>query len=115
MDKQERLRNKLRIQADKVMRKFKYPRIREISNQEVELALYQYSSCEQSLNEYGEREMEWIHDRMAKLTVEEMAVITKRYWEAKSYAIIGNELGHFHDPKWAHRRIAEVLTKLRAS
>ena len=110
----DRLKEKLLKQYALVASKFKPSRSKEISNQEVMIALYQYSTSEPSTNEYGERDLEWLHDRLVLLTQDQMAVIKKRFWEAKSFAIIANELGHLQDPMWASRKMDEALKVLRA-
>jgi len=107
------VREKLLNQFLLVSEKFHAEFSREITNQEIQVALYQYSTSEPSHNEYGEKDLEWLHKRLVKLNKEDMSIITKRFWEAKSYAIIGNELGHPHDPKWAYRRLNEVYNKIR--
>ena len=108
------IRSKLLIQAKRVLRKLKPSKSqRELSNQEIEIALYQYSTSNGLPNEYGENMMEFLHDKLCKLTEEQMAIIKKRYWEAKSFAVIGNEMGHLHDHKWAYRKIEDILDILR--
>lgn len=114
-DKLDVVRDKLLHQAKLIMKKVKPKKDRELTNADVELALYQYSIADKNArNEYGENELEWLHQRLTSLTEEEMAVITKRYWEAKSYEVIGNELGHIGDPKWAFRKLEVIMVKFRA-
>lgn len=109
------IRSKLLLQAKRVLRKLKpSKRPRELSNQEIEIALYQYSTSGGVPNEYGENVLEWLHEKLCLLSEEQMAILKKRYWEAKSFAVIGNEMGHLHDHKWAYRKIEEILEILRA-
>lgn len=96
------------------MEKFKPKSQRELSNQEIEIALYQYSTSKDTLSEYGESHIEWLHERLTRLDEEEMAILKGRYWEAKSYGIIANEMGHPLDHKWALRKLDVILEKLRA-
>ena len=108
----KKILDKLALQSQRVLEKIKgRKKPREDSNREVEILLYQYSTQDEKYR-FSEENLEAMHEAMACLSEEEMAVLTKRYWEAKSLEVIGNELGHLGDHKWATRKIAEVLTKL---
>lgn len=110
----ELVQAKLLLQAKRVLTKLKPKKnSREITNEEIEIALYQYSSSGNVKNEYGDEMFEWLHERLCLLSQEQMDILKKRYWEASSFAIIGNEMGHFHDPKWAQRKLDEILRILR--
>lgn len=107
------LREKILLQYERVSSKFKIERSKELTNQDIQIALYQLASSGNSKNEYDEKNFEWLSDRLVRLTIDEMAVIKKRYWEAKSFVIIANECGHIGNHKWASRMLDEALDKLR--
>lgn len=115
------LRNKLLLQASRVWSKVKPLRSKqdkkEVSNQEVQLMLYQYSSSENVNNEYSEWMFERIHEALSKLDVEQMEVIKRRYWNAESYGIIGAAMGHTGHAghMWASRKEAEATEVIRGA
>lgn len=112
MSQTKKILDKLALQSQRVLEKIKGPKEpRESSNKEVEILLYQYSTQEPK-HHFSEEKLEQIHLAFCTLNEEEMQIITKRYWEAKSLEVIGNELGHLQDHKWATRRIEEILRKL---
>lgn len=111
MSQIDKLRNKLLLQAQRVMKKIKPKRdSREISNSELTIALFQYAVSGDIPDEYGLKR-EWLHDKLAKLTPEQMELIRLRFFEGLSYNEIGKSTGH--NQKYAERHLKEALDVLR--
>lgn len=114
--KADLVREKLLRQASLVLAKLKPFRSsqdkKEVTNQEVQIMLYQYSSSENA--NFSDDEFDRIHSALSKLDNEQMEVLKRRYWGAESFGVIGNALGHFGHAghKWASRKEAEALSIL---
>ena len=110
MSQIDKVRNKLLLQANRVLKKFKPTTSREISNSELMISLYQYAVSKDIPNEYGDK-MEWLHERLVKLNETQMEMIRLRFWEGMSYRQIGDKVGH--NQMYVLRKIAEALNVLR--
>lgn len=77
--------SKLAIQYERVSRKFKQSKNeKELSNSEVQLACIQYHACNGQVSEYGEQQLEWLHDRLTRLSKTQMKLYTLRFVEGKT-------------------------------
>lgn len=112
----EKLRQKLIQQKDRladiILKKFK-PRenSREINLTELEWSLYHRASSPSTLNEYQEDQLEWLDDRLQKLSKNQMRLIRLYFWEGKTMEEIGERLGKSKNT--ISRYIKESLNVLR--
>ena len=113
-----KLKDKLIKQFDLVSKKFKPKKNREESNREltdfeVQVALYHYSTAKDSFNEYGEKNLEWLHDRLATLTERQMDIIRLKFWEGRSLYQIAEIMMMKHHEAVSRElhKIYEVLKK----
>lgn len=94
MSKLESLRNKLAIQFGRISRHLQLPKnSKEISNSEIEIASAQYFVTQGQKNEYGENQLEWLHDRLTRLTCHEMKLYRLRFEEGMTYEEMSVNLG----------------------
>ena len=108
----QKVREKLIRQFHLVSKKFKQNSSRELTNQDIQIALYQYSSSHPSSNEYGEKNLEWIHDRLTRLTERQMDMITLRFFKAYSLSDIAEEMMINH-PETVSRELTKIYDILR--
>lgn len=93
----EKVRAKLLLQkerlADIILKKFKpKENSREIHLTEMEWALYHRASASPVLNEYQEDQLEWLDERLQKLSKNQMRLIRLYFWEGKTMEEIGKLL-----------------------
>ena len=113
MSQTDKILRKLALQSSRVLKKIVGLKSqREMSNEEVEILLYNYST-QDFREQIPEEKLEKLHEALASLSEEEMVVIKGRYWEAKSLVVIANELGHYHDHKWTTRKLSDILGRLK--
>ena len=100
-------------QAHRVLSKVRRKNYQEVSNMEDILYLFSQSVSKDLFKQFTEEQLEALNSALATLTEEEMQVVTKRYWEAKSLEIIANEMGHLGHHEWTTRKIEGILEKLK--
>ena len=81
------VRDKLLLQFSRVSSKFKPEKSVELTNQEVTLeqiqvATYQYFTSGGSTDQYGLYAKEWFHERVCRLSKEQMRLFRMRFEEA---------------------------------
>lgn len=108
--KYELVRDKVRRQAHLVFKKIKRQSSREITNQDIQLMLAEYSStfCQVLRDE----EIEKLHNLIAKLSEQQMQIIRMKFWEGMTEREIAINLGQ--SDSWVHRRIHEAYKVMRA-
>lgn len=95
------VKDKIRIQLDRVSRaiigKMK-PRKneRELTNVEIDFVAFTYTQNDKIPDEYGQDATEWWNDRVARLTLEQMALYKMRFVEGLSLREIGKSLNTSH-------------------
>lgn len=108
----DKVRSKLLLQFERVSRKIKPERnTKEVSNHDVTIALYQYATCHDARNEYGENNLEWIHERLIKLDPKQMTIVRLHFFEGKTLREISKEFGR--EAHWGPRKLKEILEILR--
>ena len=107
----EKIREKLITQFNLVQRKFRPKVSREITNQDVQIALYHYAASSGTKNEYGEKNLEWLHERLTMLTQKQMDIIHLRFFKARSLSEIADEMmmGHAQTVSRELFKIYEIL------
>jgi len=115
----EAIRNKLLLQFERVSRKFKPSKSpKEVNNSDIQIALFQYgvsgltpTEASFTKSEYGETSHEWIADKLTRLTVQEMQIVSMFYFEGKTFYLIDK---HFKKSVgWAKYHNELILEKLR--
>jgi hypothetical protein len=110
----ELVREKIALQWQRVSKKFKLTKnSKEVTNTDIQIALFQYASSGIVPNEYGEKQLEWLHEKLASLDKSDMEFLTLFYWEGKNLTEIGVHFGH--TPNWASLEFKKILEKLRKS
>ena len=104
------IRKKLLLQFNLVQRKFKLEKSRELTNQDIQIALYQYSIGGLD-NERNQSQIEWIHSQVAKLTKEEMEIIRLRFWEGMSLEKIAQATAS--NPSKVYRTLNDIFEQLK--
>lgn len=84
----ERVRDRILHQAELVLNKFKPSSSREITNQEIALLLYSYSTGSTPC----ERKLELVHAGLAKLSIRQMAIVNKVYFQGMSQVEVAREM-----------------------
>ena len=112
MSQVDKIRDKLLLQFQRVQRKFKPERSKEITNADLELASLQYFTSEPAHNEYGENNLEWLHNRLVRLTTEQMALYKLRFEDGLTMKQIASNLKL--SPSSVHAHLNKMYEVLRA-
>lgn len=90
MSQTDKIRTKLLLQFERVSRKFKSPKNeREVSNSEVQIASYQYFTGGIT----DDTKLDWLHDRLVRLDVEQMELYRMRFEKAMTLDEMAETIG----------------------
>lgn len=106
MSQWDKLLNRNREQFERVKKRLRpKPNYKELSNQDVALALAHYKVMD-------EEAQEGLDEKLAsRLNADEMKIISMRFFEGKTLEFIGRQFGWDHNE--AYRKIERILSKLR--
>jgi RNA polymerase sigma factor (sigma-70 family) len=79
---------------------------------EVQLASYQYFVSPNARNEYNENQLEWLHDRLANLSPDQMNLYVMKFQDGLSEREIGKKLGISNAT--VNRKLHKMFDDLRA-
>ena len=112
MSQADKIRTKLLLQWDKLSKKLHpKPNYKEITNAEVQLALYQLATCQDVKNEFGDDQLDWLTEAMTQLDKREMWMIKAHYFEGISLRQISEDCHKSHD--WAAQTMPKIIDKLK--
>jgi len=110
-EKLDIVKRKIGRNSRRVLRKFSHNKRRELTNQDLTIAL-SYSAAWPKCS-LTEEQMEDLDDRLARLSQKEMHIVRLYFYEGKTQDEIGGLFGH--NRSWACRQIQRCLDVMRVT